>query len=223
MFLYVFSWSITYLSAYLLRPATCLGQCWDVKREVQFLLAWLELVGQMVWYRQQVHRLDRWPNLYSEVECKSWGFDSVLSDYVEFPFLLSRRKWELQRPLRKTGKQGEWKKCAYRHGAPRRSGERSTLYILWHYICLHSSFFFFRIVFIHSFIHSFIRERHIERQRHRQRERQASSREPDVWNSIPEPWDHDLSQTKADAQPLSHSGVPTFKFPIKRLAASFLS
>ena len=47
-----------------------------------------------------------------------------------------------------------------------------------------------------------------ERQRHRQREKQAPCREPDVGldpmtlESCPEP--------KADAQPLSHPGVPSF-------------
>ena len=48
--------------------------------------------------------------------------------------------------------------------------------------------------------------RDTERQRHRQREKQAPSREPDVKldprtpGSRPEP--------KADAQPLSHPGIP---------------
>ena len=49
-------------------------------------------------------------------------------------------------------------------------------------------------------------ETHRERQRHRWREKQAPLREPDVGldprtpGSLPEP--------KADAQPLSHPGVP---------------
>ena len=48
-----------------------------------------------------------------------------------------------------------------------------------------------------------------ERQRHRQREKQAPGREPEVGldpgtpGSRPEP--------KADAQPLSHPGVPSFE------------
>ena len=56
----------------------------------------------------------------------------------------------------------------------------------------------FKILFIH--------ERHRERQRPRQREKRAPCREPDVGlgprtpGSPPEP--------KADAQPLSHPGVP---------------
>ena len=65
------------------------------------------------------------------------------------------------------------------------------------------SFFFFLRFYL------FIQERQRERgrQRHRQREKQAPCREPDVgldpgtMGSRPEP--------KADAQPLSHPGVPT--------------
>ena len=51
-----------------------------------------------------------------------------------------------------------------------------------------------------------MRDRKRERQKHRQREKQAPCREPDVgldpgtWGSHPEP--------KADAQPLSHPGIP---------------
>ena len=54
------------------------------------------------------------------------------------------------------------------------------------------------------------RERERERQRHRKREKQAPCREPDVGldpgtpGSCPEP--------KADAQPLSHPGVPINHF-----------
>ena len=44
-------------------------------------------------------------------------------------------------------------------------------------------------------------------ERHRQREKQAPRREPDV-GFDPGSWDHDLSQTKAGAQLLSHPGVP---------------
>ena len=53
----------------------------------------------------------------------------------------------------------------------------------------------------------FIHERERESQRHRQKEKQAPCREPDAGldpgtpGSCPEP--------KADAQPLSHPGVPT--------------
>ena len=42
-----------------------------------------------------------------------------------------------------------------------------------------------------------------EKQRHRQREKQAL-----MWDSDPEPQDHDLSQRQIDAQPLSHGGAP---------------
>ena len=56
----------------------------------------------------------------------------------------------------------------------------------------------------------FIHERHRERQRYRQREKQAPYREPNVelsprtLGSCPEP--------KANAQPLSHPGVPIYTF-----------
>ena len=69
------------------------------------------------------------------------------------------------------------------------------------------AFFFLRF---YLFIHERHRERKRERQRHRQREKQAPCREPDVGldprtpRSCPEP--------KADAQPLSHPGVPLFPF-----------
>ena len=52
-----------------------------------------------------------------------------------------------------------------------------------------------------------MRERERERQRHRQREKQAPCREPD-WDLIPRPQGHALGQRQADAQPLSHPGVP---------------
>ena len=63
------------------------------------------------------------------------------------------------------------------------------------------SFFFFLRFYL------FIHERHRVRQRHRQREKRAPCRDPDAeldprtLGSCPE--------LKADAQPLSHSGVPT--------------
>ena len=58
-----------------------------------------------------------------------------------------------------------------------------------------------------DFIYLFMKDTHRERQGHRQKEKQAPCREPDVGlnprtpqGSRPEP--------KADAQPLSHPGVP---------------
>ena len=45
-------------------------------------------------------------------------------------------------------------------------------------------------------------ERDRERQRHRQREKQAACREPDVG------LDPGVLEAKADAQPLSHPGIP---------------
>ena len=59
---------------------------------------------------------------------------------------------------------------------------------------------------MYLFIHERHRERERERQRHRQREKQAPCREPDVGldpgNLGSRPG------LKADAQPLSHPGVP---------------
>ena len=45
-----------------------------------------------------------------------------------------------------------------------------------------------------------------DRQRHRQREKQAPCREPDMGLNPRTPGSH--PEPKADAQPLSHSGVP---------------
>ena len=67
------------------------------------------------------------------------------------------------------------------------------------------SFLFFSFFFFLRF-YLFIPERHRERQTYRGKEKQAPCREPDVGlgtrtpGSRPEP--------KADAQPLSHSGIP---------------
>ena len=53
-------------------------------------------------------------------------------------------------------------------------------------------------------------ERETERQRHRQREEQAPFREPDVGFNPRTPGSH--PGLKADAQPLSHPGVPRHIF-----------
>ena len=86
--------------------------------------------------------------------------------------------------------------------------------------------FLLSFLFFKDFIYLFIHERHTqrERQRHRQREKQAPCTKPDVGpdpgtlGSCPEP--------KADAQPLSHPGIPVFFFFTKSLgihsATSFL-
>ena len=50
------------------------------------------------------------------------------------------------------------------------------------------------------------RERERERQRHRQREKQAPCRETDVGHDPGTPGSR--LELKADAQPLSHPGVP---------------
>ena len=61
-----------------------------------------------------------------------------------------------------------------------------------------------RLFFLRFYL--FIHERHRERQRHRPREKQAPCEEPDAeldlrtLGSCPE--------LKAEAQPLSHSGIP---------------
>ena len=72
---------------------------------------------------------------------------------------------------------------------------------------------------VKDFIYLFKRSTERERQRHRQREKQAPCREPDVGldprtlGSHPEP--------KADAQPLSHSGVLKL-FSLKVYNSNFL-
>ena len=48
--------------------------------------------------------------------------------------------------------------------------------------------------------------RHIERQRYRQREKQAPWRKPDVGLDPKTPGSH--PEPGADAQPLSHPGIP---------------
>ena len=56
----------------------------------------------------------------------------------------------------------------------------------------------------------YIHERHRDRQRHRQRGKQAPCREPDAGFNPRTPGSH--PEPKADAQPLSHPGVPPFFF-----------
>ena len=58
-------------------------------------------------------------------------------------------------------------------------------------------------IFFKDFVYLFKRHTERERQRLRQREKQVSREEPDV-DSIP-----GLPEPKADAQPLSHPGVPS--------------
>ena len=58
-------------------------------------------------------------------------------------------------------------------------------------------------------------ERERQRQRHRQREKQAPCREPDVGLDPRTPGSH--PGPKADAQPLSHPGVPSFFLKIEIL------
>ena len=53
-------------------------------------------------------------------------------------------------------------------------------------------------------------ERERGRQRHRQREKQAPRRDPDVGTRSPDPGS--CPEPKADAQPLSHPGVPPYLF-----------
>ena len=60
-----------------------------------------------------------------------------------------------------------------------------------------------------DFIYLFMRETHRERQRHRQREKQASFREP---NEGLNPQPGSYPEPKADAQPLSHPGIPVPAF-----------
>ena len=80
-------------------------------------------------------------------------------------------------------------------------------------LCINIYFFSFK-----DFIYLFMGDTQRERRRHRQREKQAPCGEPDVGldsgtpESCPEP--------KTDAQPLSHPGVPYFRFHLARLADS---
>ena len=64
------------------------------------------------------------------------------------------------------------------------------------------------ILFRKDFIYS--RETQRERQIHRQREKQAPCREPDMGLNPGTPGP--CPELKADAQPLSHPGVPLYKF-----------
>ena len=57
-----------------------------------------------------------------------------------------------------------------------------------------------------DFIYSFMKDTERERQRHRQRVKQAPCRKPDVGLTTQTPASH--PEPKADAQPLSHPGVP---------------
>ena len=56
-----------------------------------------------------------------------------------------------------------------------------------------------------------------ERQRHRQRETQAPLREPDAGLDPRIPESH--PKPKADAQPLSHPGVPEIPFLVSLISA----
>ena len=59
-------------------------------------------------------------------------------------------------------------------------------------------------------IYLFLHERHRERQRHRQREKQGPCREPDAGLDPRTPGSR--LEPKADAQLLSHPGIPLFFF-----------
>ena len=63
-------------------------------------------------------------------------------------------------------------------------------------------FFFFKILFM--------RDTERDRQRHGQREKQAPCREPNVGLNPRSP--RSGPRLKADVQPLSHPGVPSFEF-----------
>ena len=64
-----------------------------------------------------------------------------------------------------------------------------------------------KVIFLKDFLFIFIHERHRERQRHRQREKQAPCREHNVRLDPRTPGSH--PGLKADAQPLSHPGIPS--------------
>ena len=63
------------------------------------------------------------------------------------------------------------------------------------------------VVVFKDFIYLFTRDTERERQRHRQREKQAPCREPDVGLNPRSPGS--CPGLKADAQPLSHPGIPS--------------
>ena len=63
-------------------------------------------------------------------------------------------------------------------------------------------------LFFKDSIYLFMRHTHKQRQRHRQRKKQAPCREPDVGLDPRTPGSH--PEPKAEAQPLSYPGVPTF-------------
>ena len=70
-------------------------------------------------------------------------------------------------------------------------------------------FFFFKILLIlkkKDFTYLFMTDTHRERHKHRQREKQAPCRDPDAGLDPRTPGSH--PGPKADAQPLSHPGVP---------------
>ena len=67
---------------------------------------------------------------------------------------------------------------------------------------------FYFILFFKGFMYVFMRDTHRERQRHRQREKQAPWREPNVGLNLRTPGS--CPEPKADAQPLSHPGIPLF-------------
>ena len=64
------------------------------------------------------------------------------------------------------------------------------------------------IYFLKDFIYLFMRDTERERLRHMQREKQAPSWEPDVGLDLGSPGS--CPELKADAQPLSHLGIPSF-------------
>ena len=70
------------------------------------------------------------------------------------------------------------------------------------------TFAFLFVFFLRFYL--FIHERHTERQRFKQRKKQAPCREPDAGLYPRTPGSH--PEPKADAQPLSHPGIPTFDF-----------
>ena len=64
----------------------------------------------------------------------------------------------------------------------------------------------FYLFIFKDFIYLFVIDTHRERQRHRRRDKQAPCREPDVGLDPRTPGSR--LESKADAQPLSHPGVP---------------
>lgn len=72
---------IHYLSVSLLANASHILEATQIHQKGSLNFLKLGIQGQMVWYRWKSHRLDRWPDLYSEVEGTLGYLDPVIPDH----------------------------------------------------------------------------------------------------------------------------------------------